>query len=126
MTIMLKGRALGGDGITALENINLIQGRTAMSAQLIVGLCKRHEDCEYFSCIERTNKSATWVTKRRGSPHEIKSTFTIEDAEKMKLVNKDNWTKQPGTMLMWRAATALARMEYSDIAMGLYDPEEIQ
>jgi hypothetical protein len=49
----------------------------------------------------------------------------MEQAVNMQLASKDNWRKQPGTMLRHRAAAALAREVYPDVTLGLYTPDEI-
>lgn len=125
VTIM-RGRALGLDATTALDSIHVIKGKPTMSAALIVGLIHNSGKAEYFDCIEQSATACTWVTKRRGSPHESRRTFTIDEAKQMQLTGKDNWTKQPAVMLQWRAASALARMVYPDVIAGLYAIEEME
>lgn len=128
LAVLLRGRALGLDATTSLDAFHVIQGRPTMSADLIVGLVLNSPKCEYFRMVESDDTHATYQTRRRGDPgtDSTMHTFTIEDAGRMGLTNKDNWKKQPATMLRHRCATALARMVYPDVAGGLYDPEEIE
>jgi 5'-3' exonuclease len=123
---IMRGRALGIDATTALDSIHLINGKPTMSAALIVGLVLDSGKAHFFDCIEQSATACTWVTKRRGSPNEIRRTFTIDEARNMKLTGKDNWNKQPHVMLQWRAASALARMVYPDVIAGLYAREEME
>jgi 5'-3' exonuclease len=126
MAVVMAGRELGIGAVTALNSMHVIQGKTTMSAALIAGLVMRSKECEYMTCTESTDDHATWVTKRVGSPKEVSRTFTIKEAQSMQLTGKDNWKKQPNVMLMWRCATALARMVYPDIVVGLYSTEEME
>ena len=48
-----------------------------------------------------------------------RETFTIADATRMKLTTKDNWTKDPSSMLVARVTTRLVSRHCPEIAMGL-------
>lgn len=124
--IIMRGRELGVGATTSLDCIDMIQGKPTMSAQLILGLVMRSGVCEYFDCTETSSNVATFITKRKGSKHESKMSFTIEDAQRMNLTNKDNWKKQPATMLRWRCVAALARLVYPDVVQGVYATEEME
>jgi hypothetical protein len=50
--------------------------------------------------------------------------WTIEDANKMGLLSRDQWIKQPGNMLSWRVITATIRKIFPDVILGLYTPDE--
>ena len=124
--IIMRGRALGIDATTALDSMHVIKGKPTMAASFMVALTLNSGKCEYFDCVEHTDKSCTWKCKRVGSPHEITRTFTIEEARAMDLTGKDNWKKQPAVMLQWRCAAALARMVFPDVLAGLYAIEEME
>jgi hypothetical protein len=69
-------------------------------------------------------KQCTVSMKRVGrSPHT--ETFTLQSAAELGLAGKDNWKKQPATMLKWRAIAACARVVFPDVLLGFYTPEEI-
>ena len=124
--IIMRGRELGIGATTSLDCIDMIQGKPTMSAQLLLGLVLSSGKAEYFDCIETTNEKAVFATKRKGSKHESTMSFTMEDANRLNLTSKDNWKKQPGTMLRWRCVAALARMVYPDIIQGVYATEEME
>ena len=45
----------------------------------------------------------------------------------MGLTSKDNYRKQPGTMLQWRAITAVARLACPEALYGIvYTPDELE
>lgn len=123
--IIMTGRELGLSVSQSLRSIHLIEGKPSMSADLVVGLCvKRRELCEYFRPVESTGKVATYETKRTGS-EPVRLSFTLEQARQANLLGKGNWKNYPDAMLRARASMALARAVYPDIAMGLYDPDEL-
>jgi 5'-3' exonuclease len=127
LAVILRGRSLGLDATTSLDGFDVIQGRPSMSAATIVGLVLKSGKADYFKCIETTNQLATYKTHRSDDPDPDPTiyTFDMEMAKRMKLDGKDNWKKQPNTMLRARAATALARMVYPDVTGGLYTPDEL-
>jgi 5'-3' exonuclease len=130
-SVAMMGRALGLDINTALQNMHMIRGKIGMDAKMIVALILSSGKAEYFECTEATPEKATWITKRIGGKAERSKTFTIEMAEKMDLLRpgkngaKTQWHKMPETMLTWRSATALGRIVYPDVMLGLYTPDEL-
>ena len=126
LSVVMTGRSLGVDSMAALRSFHVIKGRVSPSAQLLIGLVKKHPCSEYFQYIEGDDKSATWETQRTGEPKPTRMTYTIEMAQRAGLLGNDNWKKRPETMLQWRAGVGLARVAYPDIVSGLYTPEEIE
>ena len=143
MAVIMRGRTLGLDATTALDQMNVIQGRPTMSAQCMVAVVKSSPICEFLECIEALSDRATWETKRRGERKEHRRTFTREEADKAgfttakeydkvakrytgRIITKDNWEKQPHVMLQWRAAAALIRQVYPDLILGIYTTEEME
>jgi hypothetical protein len=121
LLIMAKGRELGVPPLVAIDGIDVIQGKVALKPQLMLGLVRKRLDvCRYLRCTETTDKIATFETHRVGDPEPTRLSFTIEDARKMQLVGKDNYSKQPAVMLRWRAASAICRLVYSDLLAGAY------
>lgn len=123
VTIMMVGRELNIPPWQALNGINVIQGRPTVAPQLMLALIYRTGLSEDIT-VSGDDKAYTVTMKRKGqSPHT--EVFTMKDAEKLGLSGKDNWRKQPATMLKWRAVAACARIVYPDVTMGLYTTEEI-
>lgn len=124
--IIAAGRELGLTAMQSLRSIHIIEGKPTLSADLIVALCKSRSDvCEWFRLVESSDRVATYETQRRGEPVPTKMSFSIEDAQRAALTGKDNWKKYPAAMLRARAAASLARAVYPDLAMGVYDPDEL-
>lgn len=127
LMIMMAGKDLGLSYTQSLRAFHVIEGRPALSADGMVAVCLAHRDiCEYFRVVESDDRHAVVETKRVGNPPR-KMTFTIEEAQRAGLVKeKSNWAKWPGRMCVARAKSFLAREEYADLLMGLYDPDELR
>ena len=124
--IIAAGRELGLTAMQSLRSIHIIEGKPTLSADLVAALCKsRPEICKYFRLVESTDKVARYETLRIGEPAVTAMSFTWEDAVRAQVTGKDNWKKYPAAMLRARCITALARAVYPDLAMGVYDPDEV-
>jgi hypothetical protein len=130
--IMATGHELGLPPAAALRTIYLIESDGAeipsLSADGMVALClKNRQLCEYFECVEVTDKGITYATKRVGRA-EQRFTYTIDDAKREGLIpakEKSRWSKDPIGQCGKRASSRLARRVYPDVLAGLYAPEEI-
>lgn len=138
---MAMARSLGLNLYQAMCLFDIVEGKGAMAAQLVVARVRQQPACEYFRKKSGDRNQATWISKRKGDPHEASWTFTLEDAKLAKLGgiwDKDkkayrddfdptsNWTKYRAQMLSWRAALFLAREEWTEVTAGIYDPDEIR
>ncbi len=124
--IIATGRELGLTAMQSLRSIHVIKGKTILSADLVAALVKSRRDvCAYFMLVESTTERATYRTQRVGEPEPTTLTFTFEDAKRAQVTGNPNWTKFPAAMLRARAITALARAVYPDLAMGIYDDDEV-
>lgn len=121
---LLTGASLGISPVAALRGITVIQGKATLDATLVAGLVQRHPECEWWRVEESTAERCTIVTKRRGIAA-VSLTWTLEDARRAKLTEKDNWKNYPRAMLRARCTTELARMVYGDVFFGVYSPEEL-
>jgi hypothetical protein len=126
MMVMLTGASLGLSPVAALRGVHVIQGKAALDATLVTALVQQHPDCEYWRVAENTNERCTIETKRRGHPAPVSRTWTIDDAKRAGLTNKDTWKSYPAAMLRARCTTDLARGVYGDALFGVYTPEEIE
>lgn len=126
MIIALKGRELGLPPMVAFSHINVIQGKPTMSAEIMLAYIYRDYPSAEIVIVE---KGATKCVIKAKRPNEKEfSTFTwdMERARKMGLAEKDNWKKQPETMLFWRSITEMKRAKFPEVLMGIdYTPEEL-
>lgn len=127
LAVILRGRSMGVDMMSALDGFHVIEGKPSPSAALIVGCVLRSGKAEYFENIELTASSATWATKRKsGRRKEVKYTYTVEMARRAGLIRpRGNWEKFPDVMCLWRAAVTLARIQYPDVVSNVYTPDEL-
>lgn len=123
LAIILTGRELGIPAMTALNGINVIQGKPTISPQLMLGLIERSGQLDDIK-IEASDEEVSVTMKRKGrSAHT--EVFGWEQAKAMQLVSKDNYRKQATTMFKWRAVSACARVVFPDVLLGLYTHEEL-
>lgn len=123
VVIILKGRELGIPPMEALNSINVIQGKPTVSPQLMLALIYRSGQGS-IQIIERSDVRSVVRAYRKGLPPQD-FTFTLDDARRLGLAEKDNYRKQPAVMLQWRNVAAAARAVFPDIISGLYLPEEM-
>ena len=121
--IMLKGFELGISPMQALDGIQVIQGKTTVSPQLMLALINRSGLLEDLQ-MDGDSKAYTVTMTRKGRSSHTE-VFTIDNAKAMGLAGKDNWLKQPAVMLKWRAVSACARVVFPDVIQGMYTPEEM-
>lgn len=123
--IIVTGRELGLTAMQSLRGIHIIEGKPTLSADTMAALVKRSPECVYFRMVESSAERAVFETQRRGSPEPVRLSFTMDEAKAAKLTDKDNWKKYPAAMLRARCIAALARAEYQDLMLGVYDPDEL-
>ncbi len=124
--VVQYGLELGVSPMTALLNIDVIDGKPRMNAQLTVGLVKASPLCKYFTLVETTASKATFETLRTGDPHPTRLTYTLDHAKQAGLLGKRNWQSDAEGMLRNRCAMRLARIVYPDVIGNMYDADEIE
>jgi hypothetical protein len=122
---IMAGAELGLAPVASIRGIHIIQGKPTLASDTMMALCLSSGLCEYFTQIEATATSVTFETKRKGSPHPQRCTWTMEDAKRAALHQKDTWRAHPRQMLASRAKAELARSAYPDVLAGCFDPDEI-
>lgn len=128
LIIAMTGRDLGFSYTQALRAFHVIKGKPSLSADGMVAVCLQHREvCEFFRPVEQTTTRSTWETKRVGDTEVRRASFTIEDAKAAGLFENPGqmWRKYPQRMLSARAKAFLARDVYTELVMGLYDPDEL-
>jgi 5'-3' exonuclease len=129
MATIMAGREMGLQAMASLRAIHIVEGKPTMSADLMRALVLKSGKAQYFRCIESTNDSATFTTKRSDDPDapEVKASFTLDDAQRAGLVKpRGGWEKYPAAMCVSRASAKLARLVYPDVLAGIYTPDELE
>ena len=142
--ILLKGHELGFKPMTALDHLNIINGKPVLSSWAMASLINNTKHVAYqlvedYVPIELVRKDSqgneTTYTDRRTTFRWFKQIFgskTIEqdisytwtEAYQMGLTSNDNWKKQPKNMLRIRALTTGARLVAPEALMGTYEVSE--
>lgn len=126
--IFLKARYLNVDPVWALERINPIPagGRVtlAIDGQGMLALIRRDGTIKY-SVEHPDDDTAVCTMLREGDPKSTVIRWTMKDAERAKLLSKENWSKYPKTMLRWRAIVDAARIVCPDLIGGMYFTDEM-
>lgn len=126
LVTMLKGLELGLKPMHAFAEIFVVEGRPGCSAALKRALVLQSPLCEYFRCVESTDKKATYVSKRKGSEHETRTTYTIEQATAAGLAGRNTWKAHPAAMLRARASSGEADANWSDVTQGMASLDELK
>lgn len=125
--VALTGRELGISPITALRQINVIDGMPTLSGQLMLAMVKTRSP---QSIINIKSKDTGCYIKVKRNPNEAEFSefdFTMQDAKNAQLLGKDNWKKYPKDMCMWRAVSKMCRFEFPDLLGPVsYTPEEVE
>lgn len=124
LACILYGAELGLGPMQSLNSIHVIEGRTAMSPELMRAMVARHG--HRIDVLKNDND----VCEMKGTRNDTGSTatvkWTMEDAKLAGLAGKNNWRTYPRAMLMARCTSELCRILFPDVIAGLsYTPEEI-
>ena len=129
LAVALQGRALGIDPLTAINNMDMIDGTISMRAKLMSALIHgrghiiKVKQLDESACILECFR---WHEGAQELIHVGDVPFTIEDAENAGLVGRDTYEKYPKQMLSNRAMTMAARLFYGDCLAGVgYSPNEL-
>jgi len=124
MVQILAGQELGLSPMASIRGVHIVQGKPLLSADTMVALVLGSGVCEYFSVVEETDTKVTYETKRNGSPHPQRVTWSDDDTKLAGLAAKDNWRTHKRQMRRARCKAMLARDVYPDVLAGCYDPHE--
>lgn len=124
LACILYGQELGLGPMQSLNSIHVIEGRTAMSPELMRAMVARHG--HRIDVIENSATACEVKGVRSDTGSTATVRWTMEDAKLAGLVGKNNWKNYPRAMLLARATSELCRIVFPDIIAGLsYTPEEV-
>lgn len=118
------GSSMGLSPAESLYRISVIKGKPTASAELIAANVRK---AGHRLRVSGDDTTATATIIRADDPdYEFTVTRDLDWARRMNLANNDNYKKQPGTMLQWRAITAAARLACPEALYGVtYTPDEM-
>lgn len=124
---ILAGQELGLRPMASLRSMDVIQGTPALRAHAMRGLVQSHGHRVWL--VEQTPERVVMRGQRRnglGFDPEQESVWTIERAAQLGLTGKDQWKKQPATMLTARATGEICRLIAADVLYAMpYAIEEL-
>jgi hypothetical protein len=128
---LMKGAELGLPPIYSLDNIQVIEGKTSLSADCKLAICKRSPEYAGSELAYSADmQSCTFTMNRKyanGTIDKSVTTFSMADAEKAKLVRTNSgWEKHPKRMLRARVVGFGCNDLFGDLFAGLYTPEEVE
>ena len=114
---MLYGREIGLEPMQALQSIDVIEGRPAISAEMAraLALSAGHE----IHVEESTTQRCVVRGRRAGTRDWTTITWTMDDAKRAGLDGRQNWRKHPRRMLQARATSELAHLLFADAVGGM-------
>lgn len=125
LVILDGARALDVPSFWAFQSMYVVEGKLALSAELMRALVVRagHK----FRIIEHSSRSAkVSIVRKDDEEFPFESEFTIEDAKGAGLTSKGTWKSYPKAMLLARATSQAVRAYCPDVLFGVvYTPEEL-
>lgn len=125
LMILLAAQDLGIKPTVALNGgIWNIQGKIEISARLMTAMIRQRghsikiKQCDANGCI--------LVGKRADNGDIVEASFSIQDAQKAGLANRDVWKKYTEDMLYARCLSRLARRLFADVIGTAYVEGEIR
>lgn len=124
-TLMLLAESEGLHPMQAMKRFDIVQGRPAMKAAAILAEFQARGGTVKWK--ERSTKVWSAVFKHPiHAPEGELFSYTMEDAQRAGLAHKENWKKDPSSMLRARLISNAVRTVMPGIVTGIYTPEEVQ
>lgn len=123
--VILAGQELGLKPMASLKSVDVIQGQPALRAHAMRAVVQTHG--HEIELVESTDDKCVMRGRRKGAENWQTVEWTIERAQQLGLTGKDQWKKQPKTMLIARATGELSRLIAADALHGMpYVAEELE
>lgn len=121
---ILAGQELGLQPMATLRSVDVIQGTPGLRAHAMRGLVQSHGHS--VQLVESSPTHCVMRGRRKGEQEWQSVEWTIERASQLGLTGKDQWKKQPQTMLEARATGQICRLIASDVLHAMpYASEEL-
>ncbi len=118
------GQSMGLSPAESLYRISVIKGKPTAGAELIAANVRK---AGHKLRVKGDETTCTATIIRADDPdYPFTVTRDLDWAKKMGLADQPNYRKQPGTMLQWRAISAVARLACPEALYGVsYTPDEM-
>ena len=124
IAIILSGNELGLGPMQSLRSIHIVEGKPTMGAELMMALALRNVPGGHMMIVESTNEACV-VSAGRTRGDAIEYSFTIDDAKRAGLMNKNNWRNYPRAMLRSRVVSEAVKAVFPDALINAYTTEEL-
>lgn len=121
---ILAGQELGLQPMATLRSMDVIQGTPALRAHAMRGLVQSRGF--QVELVDSTPEKCVMRGRRNAMAAWQEVTWTLDRATQLGLTGKDQWKKQPQTMLVARATGEICRLIASDVLHAMpYAAEEL-
>ena len=121
---ILAGQELGLRPMATLRSMDVIQGTPALRAHAMRGLVQSHG--HEVELVESAPERCVMRGRRKGAERWQEVVWTLGRAKELGLLGKDQWKKQPQTMLIARATGEICRLVAADVLFAMpYAAEEL-
>lgn len=126
MVAVQHGFELGMQPLQALQNIAVINGRPTIWGDAMLAICKSKADCEdVIETWDARTQTATCRVKIYGK-EDVVQTFSVEQAKRAGLTNRDTWKSYTERMCAMRARGFALRNAFPHHLRGIGLAEEAQ
>lgn len=122
IALMLIAQAEGMHPAIAARDYHVIQGRPALKADAMLARFQAAGGKVEWKVYTDAEVTGIFSHPAGGS---VTLTWTLEQAKKIGLANKDNWRNYPRAMLRARVISEGIRTVYPGCVVGVYTPEEV-
>jgi len=123
LLVLMTGRALGIDPMTALNQCYVVDGKVTIAPKLRLALL-HNSGRGTIRPVEVTAERCTGrVLDATGRLLEER-TYTMGDVPQS-LSKRENWQQYPARMLWWRLAGYLLDDHFPEVGLGIYSPDEL-
>lgn len=121
---ILFGRELGMAPMHSLSGIHMVEGKPTLAAETMRAqvLAAGHE----IGYGEVSSSKVEVKGRRKGETSWTVLTWTLADAQRAGLANKNVWKSYPRQMLTARATAELCRLIFPDVTHGMRATEEME
>lgn len=126
--VLAQGQELGIGPMQSLNGIEPIQGKPTIKPELAIALIRSRVPGAIIRFEELAEDKVTVFMARSKAQEDegYRATWDMAKATRLGLSSKDNYKKQPGTMLKWRACGECARTIFPDVLKGLKFTQELE
>lgn len=120
------GASMGLSPAESLYRIDVIQGKPCASAELIAANVRKAGHKLRVTIDDEAGRVTATIVRADDPDYPFTIVRDMEWAQRMGLQGKDNYKKQPLTMLQWRAISGVARLACPEALYGVqYTPDEM-